>query len=281
MTRVDPADPALDLDFALRLERQGLVVLPGRPFELTAQERPLIDPVHSDGKAKNISLGPDGVRGARTGDPDTPRLAALMARYRDFAESTLRALAPTYAPHLQRGRTSLRTRDVDEPARSARKDDRRLHVDAFASQPTGGRRILRVFTNIDPRGEDRIWRVGESFETHARRFLPKARGALPLESETLAVLGVTRARRTPYDHLMLQIHDRSKLDLDYQQRAPARETAFSAGSSWVVYTDSVVHAAIAGRFALEQTFYLPLEAMASPQDAPARILERLTGRALV
>jgi hypothetical protein len=79
---------------------------------------------------------------------------------------------------------------------------------------------------------------------------------------------------------MLALHDGAKLDAAYQRSAPRRELAFPPGATWIVYTDSTVHAAIAGRFALEQTFYLPLAAMAVPQAAPARILERLTGRKL-
>jgi hypothetical protein len=31
---------------------------------------------------------------------------------------------------------------------------------------------------------------------------------------------------------------------------------------------------------LEQTFYLPVSAMAAPEASPLKILERLTGRAL-
>jgi hypothetical protein len=42
-----------------------------------------------------------------------------------------------------------------------------------------------------------------------------------------------------------------------------------------------VHAAIAGRFALEQTFYLPPQAMAVPAAAPVAVLERIMGRALL
>ena len=268
-------------DFAARLEREGLVVLEDHPFVLTAAEAPLIDPALSDGRAKNISLGPDGVRGAAAGETQGAALGALLARYRDFASRLIGELAPGYRSWLQMGRTSLRLRDVDEPAASPRKDDRRLHVDAFASQPTGGRRILRVFSNIDPRGGVRMWRVGEPFEAHAARFLDRARPALPFEAALLQALGVTRARRTPYDQLMLQIHDRSKLDADYQRTAPARDAAFEAGTSWVVFTDQVVHAAIAGRYAMEQTFYLPIEAMVSPELSPARVLERLTGRSLL
>ena len=36
----------------------------------------------------------------------------------------------------------------------------------------------------------------------------------------------------------------------------------------------------AGRNALEQTFYLPVDAQRHPEMAPLRVLERLTGRRL-
>jgi hypothetical protein len=279
--RLAPPAAVTDASFAQRLETEGLVILPGRPFALAAHEADLLDPALSDGRAKNISLGPGGVRGARPDEVAQARLAALLGRYRDWARATLCDLAPAYAEGIESGRTSLRTRRVeaDAPA-SRRKDDRRLHVDAFASQPTGGRRILRVFTNIDPAGEARLWRVGEPFEAHARRFVRGARRLLPGEPSLLRALGVTRARRTAYDQLMLQIHDRSKLDDAYQRSAPARDVAFEAGASWIVFTDSVVHAAVGGRFALEQTFYLPPAALMAPEASPLRILERLTGQDL-
>jgi hypothetical protein len=282
MERIAPEpDDRDDAGFAGRLEREGLIILPGEPFSLRPEEQSLLDPALGNGRAKNISLGVEGLRGARPDVAAGARLEALLTRYRAWARETLLHLAPRYAPFLETGRTSLRPRAVDGPVASPRKDDRRLHVDAFASQPTGGRRILRVFTNINPDGEARHWRVGEAFEDHARRWAPRRRAPVPLEARLLHALGITRSRRTPYDFLMLAIHDGAKLDLGYQSAAPARDIAFPAGTSWIVYTDSVVHAAMAGRHALEQTFYLPLEAMAEPAVAPARILERLTGRALV
>jgi hypothetical protein len=268
-------------DSARRLETEGLVILAERPFALNQEEAALVTPAHADGRAKNISLSPAGaeVRGAAA-DGAAGALRALMERYAAWARSLVLELAPRYGPALERGRTSYRSRGADEPAPSPRKDDRRLHVDAFASQPTGGRRILRVFSNINPAGEDRIWRVGEPFEAYARRWLARVRRPWPLEAWALQKLGVTKARRTPYDFLMLGLHDKAKLDPAYQRNAPAREIAFPAGSSWTVFTDSTVHAALAGRYALEQTFYLPVEAMADPSVSPLRILERMTGRAL-
>jgi hypothetical protein len=267
--------------FASRLETEGLVLLPGQPFAVGRDEADLVSPRWSDGRAKNISLSPGGdVRGAAEEATAERRLGRLMARYRDWAESLILEKAPRYEGSLERGRTSLRTRDVAEGAESKRKDDRRLHVDAFASQPTGGKRILRVFTNVNPQGEARLWRVGEGFEPHARRWAHRLRRPWPGEAWLLRRLGATRATRTAYDAAMLGLHDAAKLDDAYQRDAPARDLVLPAGASWIAYTDSVVHAAMRGRFMLEQTFYLPLEAMAAPETSPARILERILGRRL-
>ena len=164
-------------------------------------------------------------------------------------------------------------------ALSPRKDDRRLHVDAFPSNPVQGRRILRVFANVDPAGGERVWNVGELdfagfAEAFTPRLSPKAAGGWR------EALGLTKGRRSAYDAAMLQLHDAAKLDDAWQASTPRRELRFAAGSSWVVFTDGVLHAALEGRFALEQTFLLPVEAMSDPAVAPLRTLERLTGRVL-
>jgi hypothetical protein len=48
----------------------------------------------------------------------------------------------------------------------------------------------------------------------------------------------------------------------------------------MVFTDQVLHAALSGEFALEQTFHFDVADMAEPARAPIKVLERLTGRAL-
>lgn len=269
-------------EFAQRLEREGLVVVDGETFVLKPDEQALLAADFGDGKAKNISLAPGAkVRGARAGAAEEAQLRSLMARYADWTRDLVVRLAPSYAAHLETGRTSFRPREVIAPPDSPRKDDKRLHIDAFASQPTGGKRILRVFCNINPAGEDRVWQVGESFEDYAWRWVAKGRAPLPGEALLLQAFGVTRGRRTPYDAMMLQLHDMAKLDLAYQAGAPRTEMRFPPGAVWIVYTDSTTHAAMSGRYALEQTFYLPLKAMAAPEASPARILERITGKKLV
>jgi hypothetical protein len=236
----------------------------------------------AEGRSKNVSLDPTrgNVRGASPDVLGDGLVGGLLRRYAAWARELLIETAPEYGPHLRIGRASLRTRDAGAPALSPRKDDRRLHADAFPSRPTGGARILRVFSNINPDGEARVWRVGEPFEAYARRWIDRIRRPWPGEAWLLERLGVTRAHRTPYDALMLGLHDHAKLDEDYQRTAPGRDVSFPAGASWIVFTDGVVHAALSGCFALEQTFYLPVENMVDPAASPLRVLERMTGRRL-
>jgi hypothetical protein len=48
-------------------------------------------------------------------------------------------------------------------------------------------------------------------------------------------------------------------------------------SSWLVFTDMVSHAVLAGQYALEQTFIVSRKALLCPDQAPVNILERLAG----
>ncbi|HYS46445.1 MAG TPA: Kdo hydroxylase family protein, partial [Rhizomicrobium sp.] len=154
-----------------------------------------------------------------------------------------------------------------------------LHIDAFPSRPMQGRRILRFFANIAP-DSSRRWDVGEPFEDFARSFLPRIRPHWPGKSWLFDRLGVTRGRRSPYDELMLSLHDAAKLDAAFQRDSPHQRIEFPPGCCWLVFTDQVLHAAQGGEFALEQTFHLDVSEMTEPERAPIRVLERLSGRPL-
>jgi hypothetical protein len=156
-----------------------------------------------------------------------------------------------------------------------------MHIDSFPSNPVQGRRILRVFSNIHPVDGARTWLIGEPFEQFAKRFLPRTHRPLPGTSLALSALGVTKSRRSAYDHLMLQLHDLAKGDAEFQRDAPRLEFAFPAGSTWVAFSDQVVHAATTGQFALEQTSYVSIDALMDHDSSPLAVLEQLTGRALV
>jgi hypothetical protein len=276
-----PVVAAADTEhYARELESGAVLALPRLPFALSADEQRFFDVRWSDGKAKNISLDGAALRGAQ-GDPaDLAQLASMIARFAANASALVAALFPRYAPYLTRARTSYRPHPVAGRAVSWRKDDTRLHVDAFPSRPNGGERILRVFCNVNPHGDDRVWRVGESFEAMARRLLPRVRARVPGEAALLAALRVTKGVRSRYDHLMLGLHDRAKADLDYQRTCAQREVRFAPGTTWICYSDQVMHAAMSGQYMLEQTTHLPLAALYEPTRAPLAVLERLTGHAL-
>ena len=71
--------------------------------------------------------------------------------------------------------------------------------------------------------QSRVWRLGEPFADVARRFAPRLRMPMPGTAPILRLLGITKSLRSPYDALMLQLHDAMKADIDYQARA-AQET---------------------------------------------------------
>ena len=77
-------------------------------------------------------------------------------------------------------------------------------------------------------------------------------------------VGLIRGYRTGYDYAMLQIHNRMKQDSDYQRSVRRLDFHFPPGSTWIVFTDAVSHAALSGQHLFEQTFYLPISAMAEP-----------------
>jgi hypothetical protein len=272
----DPKDQA-----ALLLEHGSVLLLPELVFDTAGYEAVMFADVSDEG-AKNVSYNPatGELKGTTAQGAEREQLTQIVARYAAWAESLVRELLPAYAASLQVGRTSYRPRGADHNL-SKRKDDRRLHLDAFPANPVQGRRILRVFHNVNPNGESRFWRVGEPMADHAARFLGKTRPMAPGAGLLMQGLGLTKGRRTPYDHLMLQLHDLSKEDDAYQAEAPHQDVSFPPGSTWLVFTDGVVHAALGGRYAFEQTFYVPVSAMVDPPASPLKTLERLTGKALV
>jgi len=267
-------------ELAHALEDGGVLVLPKLAFTLEPGEDRFLDPKWSNGRAKNISLDRGAVKGARGSPGDLAELARMIGRFATCASDLIAALLPRYAPHLKRARTSFRPQPATGRDVSWRKDDARLHVDAFPSRPNRGERILRVFCNVNPHGADRVWRVGERFETMAARFLPHVRTMRRGEPSLLAALHVTKGRRSEYDHLMLGLHDCAKADRAYQNHSPQREVRFAPGTTWICYSDQVMHAAMAGQFMLEQTIHLPLSALYRPELSPLRILERMAGHAL-
>lgn len=265
------------------VEAGKVLYFPHLAFAIDAAEQRLLDPAIADPKRKNISLDPksDVLVGVAADDSTQRAVHALVKRYYTQACSLIDGLLPEYRGKLRAAPTSLRLHQVETRQTSWRKDDSRLHVDAFPSRPNYGERILRVFTNVNPAGQPRVWRVGEPFETVAKRFLPKVPTQWPGTAWLQNAVGITKRVRSGYDHIMLHLHDGMKADMDYQRAADQQTMPFPPGSVWVCFSDQTSHAVMSGQFMMEQTFFLPAEAMVHPECSPLAVLQRLTHRALI
>lgn len=260
----------------MALEQGKVIYCPQLPFELFAHEKEFLTPRILDSKSKNISFNvlTKQLQGCRLQAPKSLVLLEMMARYQQYATSLLHHLIPHYQSTLIAGRTSYRPVEILGRKISKLKDDTQLHIDAFSATPTGGNRILRVFTNINPYSQSRHWHLGEPFEAVVKRFASTFRKPLIGSRWLLALCKMTKSYRSLYDHYMLQLHNHMKLDAHYQATVQKTVFRFPAGSSWIVMTDKVSHAAISGQYVLEQTFYLPIAGMHNPEYSPLKVLER-------
>lgn len=269
------------------LESGKIIYFPFYSFKLfnTEQNELLSDKI-LDGKHKNISYD---YRSQQLGgvhqNSDNPALAntlkIFMKRYAEYAKQIIDTVLPSYSESLKWGRTSYRPAEIKDRASSKRKDDTRLHIDSFPASPVNGQRILRVFCNINPYGEPRVWHLGESFPKVLSRFANQIPSYSARRAKLLHLVKATKTLRSAYDHYQLNLHDAMKLSDDYQYTVDKQQIDFQAQSTWVVFTDQVSHAALAGQFLLEQTFYLPVAAMATPDLSPLKQWEKEHTFALV
>lgn len=266
------------------LENGRIIYFPQLPFILEDKEKSFLSPDFADPHAKNISYHAQtnklwGVQ--HVSDSQHQQLKKLMARFSQYSFTLIQGILPHYANQLITARTSYRPVQINGRITSCHKDDKRLHIDAFPSAPNQGKRILRVFSNINPYGEERVWKVGEPFDKVADRFIPQIKKPMPGSATILRLLKITKSYRSLYDHYMLEMHNRMKEDESYQKHADQQEIRFPAGSTWIVQTDDVSHAVMKGQYLLEQTFYLPVKAMQDESRSPLRILEKILNQELV
>ncbi|MGQ3890594.1 Kdo hydroxylase family protein [Legionella sp. CNM-4043-24] len=265
------------------LESGQVVFFPALSFALpeTDTDKFLSESI-LDGRHKNISydsrrqkLG--GLNQTLVKTDFAVHLQSFMQAYAQYARQMVDELFPQYQPELIWGRTSYRPAEIRGRPSSKRKDDTRVHVDSFAASPVQGLRILRVFCNVNPYGEPRVWDLGEPFQDVARRFAGDIPRYSPVMARLLHKIRVTKSLRSAYDHYQLHLHDGMKLDEQYQATVDKKRVDFPAQSTWLVFTDHVSHAALGGQYLLEQTFYLPVNAMQEPDLSPLRFWEREKG----
>jgi hypothetical protein len=278
-----------DLGYCRALEEGTILFFPRTPFELPEADRAFLLRQRQVGAGyhKNIAYRPrqDRVSGFVKQDPaDAERLRQVLHDYSARVVAFATRLFPAYARAWRLDFASFRPQEEAGRALGLRARNDRLHVDAFPTRPSGGDRILRIFTNINPAAE-RVWLTGDTFERLAERFavssglLTRARqGGIGRSLRRLARgAGLPVGVRSPYDAFMMSFHHFMKENEAYQQAAAKERHTFPPGSTWIVFTDMVSHAVLSGQYALEQTFIIARESLALPAKAPVAILERIAG----
>ncbi len=244
---------------------------------------------------KNIAYKPaaDVLTGLDAGGEDreaAARLRGIMRGYSEAVTAFLDGFLEPYAGKMRRDYASFRPQEEQNRDLPLRRRNDLLHTDAFPTRPTHGARILRFFNNIHPE-RTRDWVVGEPFRELAPRFAPGAIALRPDGGVSRAAKGLGRAlglgaalpgiKRTPYDDFMMRFHNFLKENEGFQRDAQKEAFGFPPGSSWMVFTDTVPHAVLAGQYALEQTFLVERGAQVAPEHAPLTVLEGIAGAALV
>lgn len=281
--------PQTDRNIAERLERGEIVMFATCPFGLPAvDELAFLRSQASAGSVhKDINFNParnvvTGFRHDSAAQAD--HLREVLHSFADGAAGWLAGLLPTYARSWQPDRISFRAEE--EATRKLRLTARNdlLHFDAFASRPTRGCRILRLFVNVNPI-DPRIWVTSDTFaavfaQYGARAGLPgsTAGGWTRLFGEGLLGLFQPGAgERTPYDVYMLRLHHFLKTCDEFQERASRRLWHFAPASAWLVFTDAVSYAELRGQYALEHSFFIAPGALALPAESPLAMLEEACG----
>jgi hypothetical protein len=281
-----------------QLEAGGILYFPQTPVPIPAEDLRILLGRQQTGSRlhKNIAFksSRDLVSGvdAKTATPGlVEQMRGVMRRY---SASVAGFLAQFLTPYERRWILDYASyRPLEEEGRDlpVRRRNDLLHTDAFPTRPTRGRRILRFFHNIHPT-RTRDWVVGEPFPRVVEAFVP-GKLAIPRPDGGLARAGkrlaqasglaglVPRWKRTAYDEFMMRLHNAMKEDAGFQSSCAKEYIQFPPGSSWMVYTETVAHAVLAGQYALEQTFLVDPLAMVTPESAPLAMLEKMAGGRLV
>jgi hypothetical protein len=292
-----PASEEQAREWCARLEAGEILFFPQTPVALSADDTSfLLGQQQTDSSLhKNIAYKPkiDRLSGVDTKTADAAAVARLQSVMRGYSQSVVEFLTGFLSPYKadwQLDYASFRPQEEEGRDLPLRRRNDLLHTDAFPTRPTHGARILRFFNNIHPT-RTRDWVVSDPFAEIVGQFAPGEIAPHPdgLLGKAGKALGravglgaaVPSLKRSPYDDFMMRFHNFLKENPAWQAGCAKYPWQFPAGSSWMVYTDTVPHAVLAGQYALEQTFLVRPEAMVRPEVSPLKVLEGIAGAELV
>ena len=297
LVTIDQSPTTPGRDYRPELEAGNILFFPSTPFDLPASSLDFLRNLDFSGGAihKNIAYRPaaDRISGV---DPKYPGFDVLHNFFRDYSRSVTRLATqtlPGYANSWKLDYASFRPLEEEGRDLPVNKRNDLIHTDAFPSRPTAGDLILRVFTNIHP-SKSRVWVTSEPFGSVAQLYAKDAgleslaasgsSSAGRLRNQLLRGLrglGLPVTPRSAYDQFMLRFHEYLKRNDEFQRSPGKYRFEFPPGSTWMAFTDVVPHSVQSGQHALEQTFIIARNSMATPQNAPVAILERLCGKPLL
>ncbi len=293
----EPSPPTAN-QWCRLLEAGNILFFPETPIALSPEDIHFLRTLEqtSSGLHKNLAYKPslDRVSGADMKNADPAASERLHRILREYSQNVTVFLTNFLSPYQSRWRLDYGSfRPQEEQGRDLplRRRNDLMHTDAFPTRPTHGARILRFFNNLHPT-RTRDWITGEPFGKLVPQFAPR-QIPLPQERNILARAGAKTARavglgraipalkRSPYDDFMMRFHNFLKENTEYQVHGTREPSSFPPGSSWMVYTDMVPHAVLAGQYALEQTYLVAPQAMVAPEHSPLGVLQKMTGEKLV
>jgi hypothetical protein len=286
------------------LEANRIVYFPACPLPLpTAEDLDFLRrELPSRLKLKNISYHPEAgkVSGLEADAGITARVTGLLRSHLAEVEGFLRRVTGDLTDGARIGTCSFRP--IEEKGRNLKPhaSNELVHVDAGAYGATNGDRILRFFVNVNA-SRDRIWATKGSFQDMIERHGIRAGllddgGRLRLRIEkggrdrvvSALVAGLARLNplatvldTSPYDRAMRRLHNYMKDDPGFLADMEGyREMRFPPLSAWMVFTDGVSHASLAGQFALVTTMIVRRARMRWPDRAPFNALMARAPRTL-
>lgn len=283
--------------WCMQLEEGAILYFPSTPVAVPENDVAFLRGQHQSSSFlhKNIAYKPgmDKLSGVDTKTADEKAVARLHGIMRQYSNGVTAFLTRFLAPYRGNWRldyTSFRPHEEKGRDLSLHQRNDLLHTDAFPTRPTYGARILRFFNNIHA-SRTRDWVISDPFATTVRQFVPEqiaprvddgfSRAAKSLGRSVGLGAVLPSIKRSPYDDFMMRFHNFLKENGRFQSECPKYNIEFPPGSSWMVYTDTVPHAVLAGQYALEQTYMVSPEALVAPETSPLRVLESMTAAPLV
>jgi hypothetical protein len=245
-------------------------------------------------KLKNISYHPevDRVTGIEAGADERKRVTLILKDHLAAVSAFLKQHIAHLTVDWTIGTCSFRPIQERGRSLSPHASNELVHIDAGAYGATDGDRILRFFVNVSDQ-EDRIWatkgpindildRFGQDaglFDVHGRLAV-RITKSVPDRVFSDLVRGLARlyplARvldSTPYDRAMRRLHNYMKdAEAFHRDQRGYEEIRFPPKSAWMVFTDSVSHASLAGQFAFVTTILVRRRNMRRPEFAPINVL---------